>query len=940
MLRFMIQKLTHKKWMVVSLLIGNILLIAVAASCPMYKNASLERMLTDSFSDYLDENNADPGMITLRGNMDKKMGVSEYMNIRAFSETVLDELHLTPESENSLIEYEYLVTSTAVPLFERSGEDDDRKLQISSMTDLNNHITLVSGRAANPGVTEDGFIEAVVSTYTYTKNSLMLGDEYEFKYLTDDDGNTIRIRIVGIMQNDDNSDGYWIESTDHYSNVLFIDEATFDEKFIDVEDHKFSIFGYWYARFDYSAVKVSDVHYLSKKLEAVEANYHDLYSTMSATGLETVLENYQNNQKKINVTLLILQVPVLVLLCAFLYMISDQMLQLERNEISLLKSRGASRFQIIMIYLLQSVILSLISLVLGLAVGAILCRAIGSANAFLEFVSRRNLYISIDAEVMEYALIAMLVSICMTVIPVIRYSRVTIVNLKQKKARSGLPFWQKFGLDFIILAVGCYGYYTFSRQKEALLEQVISGNSLDPLLYISSSLFILGAGMVIIRIQPLIIRLLYTIGKRWWKPAAYTSFLQTIRTGAKQQFIMIFLVLTVALGIFNATVARTILSNAERNTSYIAGADLIMKEQWSSNASQLSSMGGGELVYYEPSFAKYQELEGIEALAKVYNISECSDKGHKGVYLDVLGINTKEFGEATELEDGLLKYDYYDYLNVLSTNTDAVLLSENMKEYYKLGDVITITDRSENKMTLTVYGFFSYWPGYSPTTIALNEAGEVSTTQNYMAVTHFSTVEENFGSIPYEIWAKLSDSVKNGSGTGYIYDWAEEEEIVFSKFEDITAKNRAIRNDTLFQGTNGILTMSFIIILVLCVVGFMIYWILSIRQRELLFGVFRAMGMTRREILVMLISEQIFSSLPAILLGTIVGFGSAYLFVPLLQIAYASQNQILPLQIITLPSDMIKMYTVVILMFLICMLVLARQVFGMKISQALKLGED
>ena len=53
MLRFLIQKLLHKKWMVVSLLIGNILLIAIAVSHPMYKRAALNRMLTDEFETYI-----------------------------------------------------------------------------------------------------------------------------------------------------------------------------------------------------------------------------------------------------------------------------------------------------------------------------------------------------------------------------------------------------------------------------------------------------------------------------------------------------------------------------------------------------------------------------------------------------------------------------------------------------------------------------------------------------------------------------------------------------------------------------------------------------------------------------------------------------------------------------------------------------------------------
>ena len=52
-----------------------------------------------------------------------------------------------------------------------------------------------------------------------------------------------------------------------------------------------------------------------------------------------LMKNFLANEKKVDVTLMILQVPVLVLLCAFLYMISRQMTEMEQAEISLMKSQ-------------------------------------------------------------------------------------------------------------------------------------------------------------------------------------------------------------------------------------------------------------------------------------------------------------------------------------------------------------------------------------------------------------------------------------------------------------------------------------------------------------------------------------------------------------------------------------------------------------------------
>lgn len=47
MLNFVFRKIESKKWMVISLLVGNLLMIAIAAASPMYSQAVLQRTLTD-----------------------------------------------------------------------------------------------------------------------------------------------------------------------------------------------------------------------------------------------------------------------------------------------------------------------------------------------------------------------------------------------------------------------------------------------------------------------------------------------------------------------------------------------------------------------------------------------------------------------------------------------------------------------------------------------------------------------------------------------------------------------------------------------------------------------------------------------------------------------------------------------------------------------------
>ena len=136
------------------------------------------------------------------------------------------------------------------------------------------------------------------------------------------------------------------------------------------------------------------------------------------------------------------------------------------------------------------------------------------------------------------------------------------------------------------------------------------------------------------------------------------------------------------------------------------------------------------------------------------------------------------------------------------------------------------------------------------------------------------------------------------------------------------------------------LTMGFIVTIILCGVGYLIYWIMSIRSREMLFGVLRACGMHKGELFHMLINEQIFSGVLSILAGIGIGHVTSKMFVPMIQTAYAASNQVLPMQLITNQQDMFRLYGVVAGVMALCLLVLIVLVFKLNVTKALKLGEE
>jgi len=934
MLQFVLEKMLNKKWMVISLLIGNILLISIAAANPMYTEAVLQRTLDTSLSNYIVDNNKYPMAMTVRGS-----GYTDQIVRLLTTEKDLRESGDKYGLPMKQFISNYSVASkTVTTSFVR--DDSYSEIGISGLTDLEEHISILTGSMPSAGPDEDGIIDVVVSERGMQNMRLLLGEVLTWEKYTDPDGNPLKVRIAGVFTAADSSDPYWVASPSSFSRTVLMNDKLFRSYFI--ETGIYDIQPVWYTLYDYSNLRVRDVEHIMSVLAEYTEHFDQLASQSLHNNFETLLSDFQKTEKKVRTTFLVLQFPVFVLLAAFIFMVSRQLLEMEQSEISVIKSRGASRRQIIGVYLVQSLVTVGISFLISMLLSTALVKVLGSASGFLEFVRGRKLTVELRGDALLYAVGAAVFSICTMVVPVFKHSKVTIVNQKQKKnsTRADSPLWQRLFLDVILLGLSMYGLFSFNAQKEILSQAVLDGQALDPMLFLSSSLFMVGAGLLTLRIIPLLVRLIFRLNREKWSPALYTSFVRVIRTRRQQGFIMAFLVMTIALGVFNASAARTINNNDERNLLYLTGTDIIIGEKWKDNSGEVAeALANGQevkLTYTEPDFGRYEILEEVESLTKVYVDKEVNVSLGAATLENVslMAIDTKGFGETAFLEDGLLPEHWYNYLNAMSQTSDAVLLSSNFRDYdYEINDVIYYRVNGTTVRGV-IYGFVDYWPSYAPVTYTRDTDGKYSEKANYMIVSNLGNLQAECGPIPYQVWMRTKGS------SSFIYDFIEENKLELEAFEDLAAERVAHKNAAVLQGTNGILTVGFIVALVICTVGFLIYWILSIKSRELQFGIFRAMGMGMNEIITMLLNEQVFISGTAILAGAGVGWLTARLFMPLIQIAYSSAENALPLQVVSEASDNVRLAVIIGLMIILCMAVLAWIIRKMKIAQALKLGED
>lgn len=225
------------------------------------------------------------------------------------------------------------------------------------------------------------------------------------------------------------------------------------------------------------------------------------------------------------------------------------------------------------------------------------------------------------------------------------------------------------------------------------------------------------------------------------------------------------------------------------------------------------------------------------------------------------------------------------------------------------------------------------WPGFNQYTYEKNEDGEVEEIERYLIVANYAYVVGAFGQTPYQVWMKLQD----GADYQDVLKNLNEQDINIISYSSIDKDVLKMQESPLVLITNGLFSLSFIIAIILCTVGFLIYWITSIKQRELLFGIYRAMGMSMKEINKMLINEQMFSSVLASAAGYGVGAISTVLFVKLVAIVYLPEAHSIDISIAVNPFDIVKLTIVELLMFIICFIVIRTILKKMNITQALNL---
>ena len=203
------------------------------------------------------------------------------------------------------------------------------------------------------------------------------------------------------------------------------------------------------------------------------------------------LDRYQLQSGQLTVLLYAFSVPIMGLLLAFIGLVVGLSVARQRNEVAVLRSRGATSMQVVGISFIESVLLAGIALAAAYYGAPFVAQIIGSTQTFLNFSTDADLRLVFNANTWRVGGFAVAVTVVAQLMPTVGASRFTIVTYKQEQARTlRPPWWQRAYLDVFLLIPAAYGIYLLQQQGNIAGPGPLTGATLfdNPLLFLVPAL--------------------------------------------------------------------------------------------------------------------------------------------------------------------------------------------------------------------------------------------------------------------------------------------------------------------------------------------------------------------------------------------------------------------------------------------------------------------
>jgi len=934
-----VKRLIAQRLLTFATIIGLIIAVALILTIPVYSESVAFRVLTERLTADEDTSNRPPFsyLIGYIGSWNEPVNLEATDEVDRFLRT--DGGQSLGLNITRIVRHLETMNFRLYPASESDYTNENVMLDFvtfGTTEAIEDNIELIEGRAPVAGeATPESTIEVMIHEEFASEFGIQVGNDfvgYDWRLEAGDPLQIMPIRVVGIWRPINENSPYWFYRTSAFEDILLVNSETFVSRISPYTEQEVNL-AVWYVVTDGSGVNTSRVNELIQRNNDTEATIDDLLpGTYFQSAPVDELEPYKRITDVLTLTLTVFSIPVVALLIVFLMMIIGLVVDGQRNETAVLRSRGTSPLQIIGLAMVEGLIMGVVALAVGLLLAGIFTQLLGTTRSFMDFNYSSEFIVSYPTTILTTALLALIFTIVIRILPTISASRHTIISYKADRSRLiRRPLWQRLGLDLMLMVVLGYFYYQIVQQGGLIDVEGIGSieEAYDqPFVFLLPPLTILALTLFLLRFLPLFLRFLAWFIQLTNSVGLLIVTRQLERNPRAYYLPLILLISTISLGIYTASFARTIDRYLYEQQFYRVPADISVRVFSQEVSSGLSGSADGA----PPAYMHISEFSGMDNVQDATRFGEYRATARLtsgSIDGKFIGVDRADIGKVIFWRPDFASVRLGYLLNALGNQPDSVLVSRDFMTDRNLtvGDFIQVEVAGSGASftaDFQVVGALDYFPRWYPEDDGPLFVGNLDfvfeRAQNELSHRILARVESDFNERDF-----VRAVIARGAA-GVLID---------EPYERIEREQTRPER----QGLFGLLSIGFVTSSLATMIGFLLYTIFSYQQRYVELGILRAIGLSQSAMIVSVAWELGLLILTGLIFGLGIGLAVSFLYIPYMQFVSNLAGITPPYLVMIAWTEIIQIMGLFVLTFVVIMLILLMTLRRMRIFQAVKLGE-
>ena len=368
---------------------------------------------------------------------------------------------------------------------------------------------------------------------------------------------------------------------------------------------------------------------------------------LQATTLDDVIRRYDRRLffSKLPMFMVLALIGVVVLY--YVATLSSLVVETRRSEVVLLRSRGGSSPQVLVVFVLEGLTIAVLATVAAPLIAAAAISLMGLTPAFSDLTGGAPLDVRLSPASFMLGAVGGVLGLIALVLPAFQVSRTGVIRHRQEAARpTARPAFQRYYVDVLLLIVSIYLFRQLTEQGSVVATDLLGESAVSELLLALPGLTLIAAAVVLLRIFPIAMNLAGRLLSGSLPAGLVMGIWQMARSPTHYARLSLLLILAAGLGIFASSFGATLERSFLERVLHSTGADVKVE---GIQGRDITDAGAATLA------AEYAEVPGVGTATAVLRKGGQDLSRLVGVPYDMFGVDPDVFGRVA-----FFREDYAD----------------------------------------------------------------------------------------------------------------------------------------------------------------------------------------------------------------------------------------------------------------------------------------